>query len=72
MAQYKRVLSATPEEAETLRFNDAELFGVADENREQQIEKGVEYYKMERERQRGVFARIAQHKIIDIDNHSSG
>lgn len=68
VAAYERALTSDREEAERLRFNDSLLFGAADSPREKQAMRGVEYYKTERERQREVAARMAQHKILDIDD----
>jgi hypothetical protein len=64
---YESAHKADPENAGWLRFTDSAVFGSMDEPREQQIIRGVEYYKTERERQREVTARIMQHKIMDIN-----
>jgi hypothetical protein len=66
IAEYERAKSSSTEQAMRLRFNDSLEFGMADEPREKQILRGVEYYKVERERQREVSVRISQHKIVDI------
>jgi hypothetical protein len=71
IAQYEAARISDPEAAERQRFHDSMIFGAADEPRDRQLARGIEYYKTERERQRGVMTRIAQHKIIDIDNNSS-
>jgi hypothetical protein len=70
IAGYQRIISSTPERANMLRFENSVVFGTADETREQQIRKGMIFYKTERERQREVVNRTAQHKIIDINNSS--
>ena len=67
VAEYLRVRASSAEKAELVRFNNSIIFGSADEEREQQIVRGMEYYRTERERQRGIALRISQHKIIDID-----
>ena len=64
---YHRIRSSNIEQAEIYRFDNSLIFGAADENREQQIDRGMGYYRTERERQRGIANRMAQHKIIDID-----
>lgn len=66
IADYERIRSASPDKASTHRFDDFATFGPADEDREKQIKRGIEYYKAERERQRGIIARMVQHKIIEI------
>lgn len=66
MREYEKVRSSSPEKAELIRFHDSIKFGSADEEREAQIERGISYYKLERERQRAITARMAQHKIIEI------
>lgn len=71
VAAYERALASDRKEAERLRFDDSLVFGAADSPRERQVMRGVEYYKTERERQREVAARMAQHKILDIDNETS-
>ena len=71
MAEYERVQFSDREEAERLRFNDSLVFGAADTSRERQVMRGIEYYNTERERQREVAARIAQHKVLDIDSETS-
>jgi DNA-binding Lrp family transcriptional regulator len=71
MVEYARVRSSDTEKAELLRFNDSMAFGAADEEREKQVTRGLEYFRTERERQRGIAARMAQHKVIDIDPESS-
>lgn len=73
-AQYEAARTANPDQADLIRLDNATVFGLADDEREQQINRGFEYYRIERERQRGIVTRIAQHKIIDIntqDNHTS-
>jgi len=71
ISEYERVFSTDSEKAALLRFEDALIFGPADDNHEKQVEKGMQHYRMERERQRGIALRIAQHKIIDIDRELS-
>lgn len=71
ISQYEAARISAPEEAERQRFHDSLIFGAADEPRDRQLARGIQYYKTERDRQREVVARIAQHKIIDIDNNSS-
>lgn len=71
VAAYERALGSDREEAERLRFNDSLVFGAADSARERQMMRGVEYYNTERERQREVAGRMAQHKILDIDSETS-
>ncbi len=67
VAGYERVRVSAPESAGWLRFSDAAVFGAMDEPQEQQVMRGVEYYKTERERQREITARIIQHKVLDVD-----
>jgi hypothetical protein len=67
VAEYKGARSSAREKAELIRLKDASVFGAADEPYEEQVARGIWYYKMERERQRAVVARMAQHKIIEID-----
>jgi hypothetical protein len=69
--EYTAAKSATLEEAARIRFNDSPVFGVMDSPREQQIARGIEYYRTERERQREVLSRISQHKILDISTRPS-
>lgn len=71
ISEYERIRAASPDEAEQLKYTDAMLFGAMDAPRHQQLTRGVEYYKMERDRQREVNFRIAQHKIIDINTKPS-
>jgi hypothetical protein len=66
IAGYKRVLESDSDKANWLRFSESTKFGSADAPREQQLLRGINYYKTERERQREVATRIAQHKIVDI------
>ncbi len=69
-AEYERARSTDREAAEMIRLRDSLIFGAADEPHEDQIARGVHSYKMERERQRAIVARITQHKIIEIDDES--
>ena len=71
IAEYERVKGASPEQAMRIRFSDSLEFGMADEAREKQILRGVEYYRIERERQREVSVRMSQHKIVDISANQS-
>lgn len=66
-AEYESVRSSNREVAEIIRLRDALIFGAADEPREDQVARGMHSYKMERERQRAIVARMTQHKIIEID-----
>lgn len=66
IAEYERVRSSNREKAEELRLKDSLIFGVADDPREDQVARGIQSYKVERERQRAIVARMAQHKIIEI------
>ncbi len=66
IADYKRVIESDGEKASWLRFSESIKFGPADATREQQLLRGIDYYRTERERQREVAARIAQHKVVDI------
>jgi hypothetical protein len=54
ITEYERVRKLEPDKGELLRFNNYVIFGTADEAREQQFMKGLEYYRMERGRQREV------------------
>lgn len=64
--EYARARSSGPEKADTVRFKNSIMFGAADSPHEEQVERGIQYYKLERERQRAIVARMAQHKIIEI------
>jgi hypothetical protein len=70
IAEYEKLRSSNPEKAELLRFKNSLIFGSADEEREVQIKRGLEYFMTERERQRQIVTRMAQHKIIDIGTES--
>jgi hypothetical protein len=67
ISKYAGVRPSGHENAEVIRLKDSFIFGVADDPREDQIARGMQYYKVERERQRGIVTRMAQHKIIEID-----
>lgn len=67
MTGYESARMSAPDSAEWLKFSNSAVFGSMDKPQEQQVIRGIEYYKTERERQREVAARIAQHKVIDID-----
>lgn len=66
VSEYKRVRSSDPEKADTVRFKNSIMFGTADAPPEEQVERGIQYYKLERERQRAIVARMAQHKVVEI------
>jgi hypothetical protein len=66
IAKYEKVRVSDYEKADELRFENSVIFGAADDERERQVVRAMDYYKTERERQRGLVARMAQHKIIDI------
>lgn len=68
VSEYKSIRSSHPEKADLIRFNESIKFGPADDEREEQLARGISYYKSERERQRAITARMAQHKIIEIAN----
>jgi hypothetical protein len=68
VSEYQEVRSSDAEKAETIRFKNSIMFGLADEPPEEQIERGIQYYQLERERQRAIVARMAQHKVIEIAN----
>jgi len=67
IAEYESVRSSNREGAVGIRLKDSLVFGTADDDREDQIARGLQYYKIERERQRAVITRIAQHKVIEIE-----
>lgn len=67
IAEYERTRSSSREKAEELRLKGSLIFGAADDPREDQVARGVQSYKVERERQRAIVARMAQHKIIEIN-----
>lgn len=69
---YKKLVASDEEKARWLRFSDSTRFGPADAPREQQLMRGVEYYRTERDRQREVASRIAQHKVVQISTESTG
>jgi hypothetical protein len=66
IAGYRKVLELDADKAGWLRFSESAKFGPADAAREQQLLRGIDYYRIERERQREVAARIGQHKIVNI------
>jgi translation elongation factor EF-Tu-like GTPase len=70
VAGYERMRSSDAEKAALLRFDNSIVFGVADSDPSQQIKRGMDFYQTERERQREITLRIAQHKIIDINSES--
>lgn len=71
IAEYERARSLNREEADRLRFDNSLVFGASDTPREQQVMRGIEYYRTERERQREVARRMGQHKILDINSDAS-
>lgn len=71
ISEYERTVVASPGEAGRLRYTDSIAFGATDAPREQQIARGLEYYRVERDRQREVRFRISQHKIVDISTNPS-
>lgn len=68
IADYKRVAETDAGKAGWLKFSESVKFGPADAMREQQLLRGIDYYRTERERQREIVARIAQHKIVNISS----
>jgi hypothetical protein len=66
VSEYQRSLSSGAEKADMVRFKNSIMFGTADEPPEEQVERGIQYYKLERERQRAIVARMAQHKVVEI------
>jgi hypothetical protein len=68
VSEYDRARSSGPEKADAVRFKNSIMFGAADTPREEQVERGIQYYKLERERQRAIVARMAQHKVIEVAN----
>jgi hypothetical protein len=69
---YEELMASDEEKARWLRFSDSTRFGPADAPREQQIMRGIEYYRTERARQREVAARMAQHQVVEINAASIG
>lgn len=69
-AEYERARSSDRAAAEIIRLRDALIFGAADEPHEDQVARGIHSYKVERERQHAIVARMTQHKIIEIDAES--
>jgi len=66
----KKTQASEREETDRVILNDSIEFGSINSTREQQINRGFDYYKMERERQREISIRIAQHKVIDINTET--
>lgn len=64
--EYESSRASSPETADSVRFKNSIMFGLADAPREEQVERGLQYYNLERERQGSIVARMAQHKIIEI------
>jgi hypothetical protein len=71
IAEYERIRSLNREESERLSFGNSIAFGAADTPREQQMVRGIEYYKTEQERQREVVRRMAQHRILEINSEAT-
>lgn len=69
-AEYEGARASNREVAEMIRLRDSLVFGAADEPREDQVARGIHSYKVERDRQRAIVARMTQHKIIEIDAES--
>ena len=67
IAEYEKLRAADREKAEWVRFGEATMFGSADGPREEQLARGIAYYRTERARQREVAARIAQHQVVEIN-----
>jgi hypothetical protein len=67
---YEKLAASDEEKARWLRFSDSTRFGPADAPREQQLTRGIEYYRTERARQREVAARMAQHQVVEIKTTS--
>lgn len=67
LIEYEAAQKTMPADVGLLRFNDAEAFGTMDTSMEEQLAKGIEYYRRERARQREIVARMSQHKILDIN-----
>jgi hypothetical protein len=66
IGRYQKAKSIAPEEAERLKFSDSIMFGAMNDPKEQQIASGIRHFRTERDRQREVGLRIAQHKVIEI------
>jgi hypothetical protein len=62
IAEYERAKGDSRQEALVSLFG-ALVFGGADEPREEQVRRGLEYYTGERERQRQVVARMKEHHV---------
>ncbi len=69
---YEKLAASDEEKARWLRFSDATKFGPADAPREQQLTRGIEYYRTEQARQREVATRMAQHQVVEINSASIG
>ena len=67
VAGYEKLLESDYERAGWMRFSEATKFGATDAPREEQIARGLAFFRTERARQREVTARIAQHQVIEID-----
>jgi hypothetical protein len=66
ISMYQKILKMKPEEADAARFENAIIFGGADEPKDKQIVRGLNYYKTERAAQLSILSRMAQHKILNI------
>ena len=67
IAEHEKAQVSNYGEPKQVQPNDFVEFGPIHSTREQQISRGLDYYQMERERQREISIRIAQHKILDIN-----
>ncbi len=66
VSEYEKASSSSLEKVDEIRFKNSIMFGAADAPREEQFERGLQYYKLERDRQRAIVAKMAQHKVIEI------
>jgi hypothetical protein len=66
IAKYQKILKTKPEEADAVCFENAMIFGSADEPKDKQVHRGVQFYKTERACQLSILGRMAQHKILNI------
>jgi hypothetical protein len=68
VAEYERAKGDSRRET-LVSLCGALVFGGADEPREEQIRRGLNYYVRDRERQRQIVTRMKEHKVIP-DEHS--
>jgi hypothetical protein len=68
VAEYERAKGDSRREA-LVSLCGALVFGGADEPREEQIRRGLNYYVRDRERQHQIVTRMKEHKVIP-DEHS--